>query len=94
MPPYNQGGLLAELKLVLPKRNKVNVIIYTQYFGPGLIRILTRHPVLLTSTDHLLVPHTDADTTEHQQSSSNAFYMCVRCHKGVVSKLTAFEIPV
>lgn len=50
--------------------------------------------LLLTFADHLLVSHTDADRIAHQQSSSDAFLMCVRFHKGVVSKLTAFEIPV
>lgn len=50
--------------------------------------------LLLTSADHLLVSHTDADRTSHQQRSIFAFFMCVRCHKGIVSKVTAFEIPV
>jgi cytochrome c peroxidase len=50
--------------------------------------------LLLTSADYLLVSHTDAERTAHQQRSSDAFFTCVRCHKGVVSKLTAFEIQV
>lgn len=58
---------------------------------PNFNKTLT---LLLTSADHLLVFHTDADRTAHQQSSSDAFLMFVRCHKGVVSKLTVFEIPV
>lgn len=43
--------------------------------------------LLLTSADHLLVSHTDADRYAHQQSSSGAFLMCP-------TKLTAFKIPV
>jgi len=43
MPHYNQAGLLAEFKLVLPKRKKNHVTIYIQFFGPAPIRILIRH---------------------------------------------------